>query len=67
MIRGMEKSGKILENYEVDLENISFHYIVFVTLLSLYVADILWSKFLYHIDITKDDIDPFLLPAPPEV
>ena len=26
MIRGMEKSGKILENYEVDLESIAFHY-----------------------------------------
>ena len=25
MIRGIEKSGKILENYEVDLENIAFH------------------------------------------
>jgi len=26
MISGMEKSGKILENYEADLENIAFHY-----------------------------------------
>jgi len=26
MISGMEKSGKIFENYEVDLENIAFHY-----------------------------------------
>jgi len=26
MIGGMEKSGKILENYEADLENIAFHY-----------------------------------------
>jgi len=26
MIRGMEKSGKILENYEADLENIAFKY-----------------------------------------
>jgi len=26
MIRAMEKSGKILENYEADLENIAFHY-----------------------------------------
>jgi len=25
MIRGMEKSAKILENYEADLENIAFH------------------------------------------
>jgi len=66
MIRGMEKSEKILENYEVDLENIAFHYTAFVTLLSLYIADILWSKFLYHIDIAKDDIGPSLLPAPRE-
>ena len=72
MIRGMEKSGKIFENYEVDLENIAFHYTgiilhhAFVTLLSLYIADILWSKFLYHINVARDDIDPSLLPAPPE-
>jgi len=26
MIRGMEKSGKILENCEADLENMAFHY-----------------------------------------
>jgi len=26
MIWDMEKSGKILENYEADLENIAFHY-----------------------------------------
>jgi len=45
------KSGKILENYEADLENIAFHYILrilhhaFVTLLLLYIADIFWSKF----------------------
>jgi len=26
MIRGMEKSGKIIENYEVDLEIIAFYY-----------------------------------------
>jgi len=28
MVRGMEKYGKILENYEADLENIAFHYTV---------------------------------------
>ena len=27
MITGMDKSGKILENYEADLENTAFHYI----------------------------------------
>jgi len=26
MVMGTEKSGKILENYEVDRENIAFHY-----------------------------------------
>jgi len=26
MITGMDKSGKIVENYEADLENIAFHY-----------------------------------------
>jgi len=67
----MEKSGKILENYEVDLENI------FITLVNtllcvcylayLYIAEILWSKFLYHINVARDDIDPSLLPAPLEV
>ena len=62
----MEKSEKMFENYEVDLENIAFHYTVFVTLLSWYITDILWSKFLYHIDIAKDDIDPSLLLAPAE-
>jgi len=26
VIKAVEKSGKILENYEADLENIAFHY-----------------------------------------
>jgi len=26
MITGIKKSGKIVENYEADLENIAFHY-----------------------------------------
>jgi len=72
MITGMEKSGKILENYEADLENTAFHYIGSYSMRLLpcfhYISpNILWSKFWYCIDIGKDDMDPSLLPAPPEV
>jgi len=45
-------------NYSFSLHWLILHH-AFVMLLSLYVADILWSEFQYHIDIGKDDIDPF--------
>ena len=51
-----ESLQKILENYEADVENIAFslRWLIlnhaFVTLLSLYIADILWSQFQYRID-----------------
>jgi len=46
MIRGMEKSGKILENYEVDLENMAFHYSFSLHWLILHHAFVLlWSRY----------------------
>jgi len=63
MIRGMEKSAKNPWKlwgwhlkYGFSLRWLILHH-AFVTLLALYVTDILWSKLLYHIDIGKDDID----------
>jgi len=62
-----ESVEKVLENYEADLEKyIAFplRWLIlnhaFVTLLSLYIADILWSEFQYPISIGKDNIDPSL-------
>jgi len=38
MIRDMGKSGKILENYEADLENIAFHYSLCLLTCYQYIA-----------------------------
>jgi len=44
MIRGMEKSAKILENYEADLENIAFITLVNTPLCVCYLAFIIYRR-----------------------
>ena len=68
VIGDMEKFGKILIVWKLwgwpRKYSFSLQWLIlchpFVTLLSLYIADILWSKFWYRIDMGKDDLDPSL-------
>jgi len=64
MIRGMEKSGKILKK-QADLENIVFHYTGSYSIMRLlpcfhYILPTFCGQNFNVIDISKDNIDPSL-------